>query len=351
MTLSLRVLSLALLAAGCGRGKGEAGARAGVDTVPVVTATTAVATVGPFPITVPVLGTVLVGPGHEAALAAPAPTRVVRILVSAGDSVTPGQPLVALDPTVFAAEARRTRVARVTAQQAYDRASRLAAAGILPRKDAESAATALADATAAEIQARHTLEQAVLRSPIAGVVSAVDARLDAAADPSQTLVRVIDPAGLEIRLTVPPDQALRVRPGQPVHLSAGRVEGGPVLGEGVVTGVSAAIDSVSGSVEVRATLAHPGVPLFSGQDVFAAIQVAVHRAAVTVPTAALVPAGAGFQVFVVDSTGTAHARPVTVGGRHRDRVEITRGLAGGETVAAAGAYGLKDGARIRRSGR
>jgi multidrug efflux system membrane fusion protein len=342
-------LPLALLVAGCGRGKGEAGA--GGDTVPVVAATTAVATVGPFPITVPVLGTVVVGPGHEAALAAPAPTRVVQVLVSTGDRVVPGQPLVALDSTVFAAEVRRTRVARVTAQRGYDRASRLAAAGILPRKDAESAAAALADATAAEIQARHTLGLAVLRSPIAGVVSAVGARLNAPADPAQTLVQVVDPAGLEIRLTVPPDQAAQVRQGQPVHLSAGRAEGGPVLGEGVVTGVSAAIDSVSGSVEVRAALARPVAALFSGQDVFASIQVAVHPAAVTVPAVAVVPAGSGYQVFVVDTAGTAHARPVTVGARHRDRVEITRGLAGGETVAAVGAYGVKDGAKIRRSGR
>jgi hypothetical protein len=73
---------------------------------------------------------------------------------------------------------------------------------------------------------------------------------------------------------------------------------------------------------------------------------AVHAAAVTVPVAALVPAGDGFQVFVVDSGGIAHVRPVTIGGRTEALVEITSGLAAGERVVTRGAYGVADGARI-----
>jgi len=67
-----------------------------------------------------------------------------------------------------------------------------------------------------------------------------------------------------------------------------------------------------------------------------------------VPVEALVPAGEGFQVFVVDSAGIAHARPVGVGGRNESLVEIVTGLAPGETVVTTGAYGVEDGARIVR---
>jgi RND family efflux transporter MFP subunit len=345
-------IGLAVLAlAACGKKAGDAeeGGDA-AEAKPEVVAQTAVAQVQSLPVTVTALGLVDAAPGHVAELAAPAQARVLRIFVAAGQAVRAGQPLVALDPTVFAAEARRTDVARVTAQQAYERARRLADAGIVPRKDAEAAASALADANAAAIAARNTAGQATLRSPISGVVSAVNARLNAQADPATTLVQVVDPNGLEIHLSVPPDQAGRVQPRQPVHLSAGRAAGGVALGEGVVTGIGAVIDTANGSVDVRAALTRPVGRLFVGQDVFATIDVAQQARVVTVPATALVPGEGGQQqVFVVDAKGIAHATPVTVGERREDVVAVTSGLNGGETVVAQGAYGVQDGAHIRAS--
>jgi len=347
MTAGLAILALAA----CGKkgGAAEEGGDEAEGPPPEVVAQTAVATVQSFPVTVTALGVVDAPPGHVAELAAPAQARVVRIFVSTGQAVAAGQPLVALDQTVFAAEVRRTDVARVTAQQAYERARRLADAGILPRKDAEAAAAALADANAAGIAARSTAAQATLRSPISGVVAAVNARLNAQADPATTLVQVVDPRGLEVHLAVPPDQAGRIQPRQPVHLSVGRAAGGATLGDGVVTGIGAVIDTANGSVDVRAALTRPAGRLFVGQDVFATIDVAEQASVVTVPAAALVPGEEGQQVFVVDAKGIAHATPVTVGERRTDVVAITRGLSGGETVVAQGAYGMQDGAHVRAS--
>lgn len=339
---SLLVAPLLAAAACSHKGGDEA------EVTPIVTVQTAVAQVQDFAQTVTALGAVNAAPGHVAQLAAPAAARIAAIHVSTGQAVAAGQPLVSLDQTVFAAEVRRTDVDRATAQAAYDRAKRLADAGILPRKDAETAAGALADANAAAIAARHTAALAVLRSPISGVVSTVNAKLNGQADPAQTLVEVVDPRGLEVQLAVAPDQAGRIRAGDAVHLSAGRAAGGAALGDGVVSGVSAVIDSASGSVTVRAALSHPAGTLFVGQDVFATIDVAHTAGAVVVPAEAVVPAGDGFQVFVVDAKGVAHATPVTVGARRETVVEIAGGLHGGETVVTTGAYGVQDGARVKR---
>jgi hypothetical protein len=59
-----------------------------------------------------------------------------------------------------------------------------------------------------------------------------------------------------------------------------------------------------------------------------------------------VPDGEGFKVFVVDSAGIAHARPVTVGSRAGAAVEILRGVAAGETVVSYGAYGVDDSSKV-----
>src|SRR2546425_4386156 len=96
----------------------------------------------------------------------------------------------------------------------------------------------------------------------------------------------------------------------------------------------------------RSTL-FPYTTLF--RSVFGRITTAVGPHAVTVPVAALVPTGGdGFQVFVVDSGGVAHARPVTVGGRSEALAEIVSGLTAGETVVTAGGYGIPGGAEIVR---
>ena len=65
-----------------------------------------------------------------------------------------------------------------------------------------------------------------------------------------------------------------------------------------------------------------------------------------VPLESLVPEGDGFKVFVVDSAGIAHGRPVTVGARTETLAEITAGLSGGETVVTYGAFGVEDSAKI-----
>src|SRR5256885_1266214 len=235
--------------------------------------------------------------------------------------------------------------------------------------------------------------------------------LGASVDPSQPLVEVADPAALDIVFNVTPpeagamqggdsvtvkagegaggeslgagggatvggagDSVSRARPGRgrgapparppppgetgvgrgatavdaPAGAGAGEGAGGESLGAGMVTTVGAAVDSVSRAVPVRARIARPARPLRIGESVFGRIVTAVHARAVTVPIEALVPAGDGYQVFVVDTAGIAHARPVTVGARSEALAEVVTGLAAGETVVTSGAYGVADGAKIAR---
>ena len=76
------------------------------------------------------------------------------------------------------------------------------------------------------------------------------------------------------------------------------------------------------------------------------IAVATRANAVVIPVEAIVPEGAGYKVFVVDKSGTAHEREVKIGGRTPTKVEIIDGLAGGETVVTQGAFGVEDSAKV-----
>ncbi len=326
----------------------SAAAEASTAEQTVVGARTATATTQAFAQVVTAIGTVTPRPGRFAELAAPAPTRVARVFVAPGDRVAQGDDLVEFERAPFDAAAKSAELALESAERTHARAVRLVQAGILPQKDSDQAAADLAQAQVAAVTARRAQQLATLRAPLGGVVTRMSAVLGASVDASQPLVEVADPLALDIVLSVSPTDAARIRPGDVVQLAAGDAAHGEGLGPGRVTAVGAAVDTVSRAVALRVRVERPARSLRIGESVVGSIATAVHPRAVTIPVAALVPAGDGFQIFVVDSAGVAHVRPVTVGARSDSLAEIVSGLVAGETVVTAGAYGIRDGARIAR---
>ena len=340
----LRMLLFALAAAACSR-HAEGG-----DAAPpaVVDAETAVARTQAFPQLVQAIGVVAPRPGRFAALAAPGTTRVSRIFVATGQRVRAGDALVEFERAPFDAAARSAAASLANAQRAYDRAVRLVQAGILAQKDSEQSAADLAAAQVAAVTAQRAQQLATLRAPLGGVVTKLSAVRGAPVDPSVPLVEVADPSTLDAVFNVSPAEAAALKEGDTVSVSASGA-GGEALGSGVVTAVGAAVDSATRAIPVRARVAHPARTLRIGESIYGRIVTAVRPNAVVVPVAALVPEGEGYILFVVDSTGTAHRRPVTIGGRTEAAVEVVSGLAAGETIVTHGAYGAADGAKIKQT--
>ena len=342
--IALTGYSLIALLASCRKVESAAGD----TTKPVVTARTAVARIEPFTHVTSAIGTVVARPGHYAALSAPSPTRVARVYVTQGQRVGAGQPLVEFEQIGFNAAASSAQAALTAAERNYERADRLANEGILPRKDAEAAAAELGRARTGAVGARRAQQLSVLRSPVSGVVTHMSAVLGAPADAGQVLVEVADPSAFDVVLSLGPSNASAVLPGAHVDLSAGERTGGESLGAGTVASVGAAVDTGSRSVPIRVTVTTPRRALRLGESVYGRIAVGTQPNAVVVPVEALVPGDApgSYRLFVVDKTGTAHARDVKIGGRTETSVEITDGIAGGETVVTQGAFGVEDSAMV-----
>jgi cobalt-zinc-cadmium efflux system membrane fusion protein len=336
------LLALGLL--GCKQGAAEGGIEK--STPAVVGVQTALVTKGPFIETLGAIGTVVPRPGHVAALAAPQPARISHVYVSTGQHVTAGEPLVELDQTPFRSATQAAEATLAAAEKANERQQRLAAEGIVPRKDADQAAADVAKARADASNARRAEQLSVVRSPLGGVVTRMTAVLGATADVAQPLVEVADPAALDILLSVTPNDAARLHRGAKVTLTAGQNGTGDPLGIGSVVDVGGSVDTSSRSVNVRVQAPTTRRPLRIAETVFGQIAAAVHPNAVMVPLEALVPDGEDFKVFVVDAAGTAHERKVSVGGRTDKVAEITEGLSGDERVVTYGAYGVSDSATV-----
>src|SRR5665213_3049932 len=151
---------------------GKKGSSDEAEVTPIVTVETAQVTTAAFTPVVRAVGTVVPSPAGYAELCAPA----LRATASGADA------------------------ALTAAQSAYDRASRLAKQGILPRKAVGQAASDLAQANAAAVGARHIYTLSTLRSPISGVVTKMNAVTGATADPAQVLVAIADPKELQVLL-------------------------------------------------------------------------------------------------------------------------------------------------------
>ena len=313
---------------------------------PVIGVRTAIAAAQPFTETIGAIGTIRARAGHSAALGAPGAARISRVLVTTGQHVSAGDVLVELDQTAFQSAAQSAEAQLAASQAGYDRAKRLADAGIVPRKEVEQAAAELAKARADAATARRAAQLSVLRAPISGVVTSVGATLGATADPALPLVEIADPTATDVVLNTTPADAARVHPGAAVSLVAGQSAGGETLGSGTVADVGGTVDSATRSVAVRVRVASSRRPLRIGETVFGEISTSVKADAVVVPVDALVPEGDGFKVFVVDAQSIAHARPVTIGGRTSALAEITDGVRAGEKVVTYGAYGVEDSAKV-----
>jgi RND family efflux transporter MFP subunit len=346
MPVAALLLVAATFGAGCRRGSDDEDAAA----APTIAVRTTVAAAEPFTEVVGAIGSVEARAGHSAALGAPGPARISRVMVSVGQHVSAGDVLVELDQTAFQGAVQSAEAQLAASQGAYDRAKRLADAGIVPRKDVEQASAELAKARADAATARRAAQLSVLRAPISGVVTSVAAVLGATADPAQPLVEIADPSATDVVLNTTPSDAARIHEGAGVTLVAGQSAGGATLGRGTVMDVGGTVDSATRTVPVRVRVTSTERPLRIGETVFGEVATAVRPNAIVVPVAALVPEGDGFKVFVVDANGIAHARPVTIGGRTSAAAEITAGVKAGEKVITYGAYGVEDSARVVPAG-
>jgi HlyD family secretion protein len=194
------------------------------------------------------------------------------------------------------------------------------------------------------------LSYATVRAPISGVVTDQALYEGSFVSSGTTLVTIADTSQVIVKAPFSDTVAAQLKVGDVATVMPTDVPGESMTGQ--VTLVSRSVDPASRTVEVWVTLANGAGRL----RVNGAAQVTV--AANTKADAIVVPASAVTldatnadegTVMVVDDSSVAHETKVTVGIRSGDKMEITSGLQGGETVVVEGNYSLPDGTKVEVS--
>ncbi|HET9783318.1 MAG TPA: efflux RND transporter periplasmic adaptor subunit [Terriglobales bacterium] len=349
-------------------------------------------------------------PLHQAVITPKISAPVRQFFVNRGDRVHQGEPLAQLENRDLAAAAQEAEAQLAAAQAAYQTATagsipaelqkaqlddaaakqtvanlqkiadsrrRLFQQGALPRRDLDQAnldltnaknAAALADqhiaalehgghaqavaaakadldaararATAAEAQ----LSYSKITSPMDGVVADRPVYPGELATPSSPLMTIVELSQVVARVPLPAAQAALLKLGDQATLS---LPGNDRTWKGSVTVVSPATDPGSTTVEVWVRAANPGGDLKPGTTAAVAMLARTLPDALTVPASALLTDDSGAtSVMVVGSDSKAHSRPVEVGVREPDQVQIVKGLKPGERVVSVGAYALADNSSV-----
>src|ERR1022692_545460 len=182
-------------------------------------------------------------------------------------------------------------------------------------------------------------------SPISGVVADRPLYAGEMATPGAPLVTVMDISRIIARANVPQNQSASVKVGQPATIT--QVDTNQTV-EGKVTVVSPATDPNSTTIQVWVQAENPGEQLKPGTSVHVTIMTEVIKATPVVPIAAILPGEeGGTACLVITSDNIAHRRPVKLGVREGDKVQILNGVRPGEEVVIVGGVGLDDKAKVK----
>jgi cobalt-zinc-cadmium efflux system membrane fusion protein len=184
-----------------------------------------------------------------------------------------------------------------------------------------------------------TLRLQNVRAPISGRVAErkVDLGTAVGRDNLETeLFVIVDLSRVWVEMAVNSSDLPAVREGQSVAVS---VRGG-LVGTGKIIFVSPLLDKDTRAARVVATLNNPDRLWRPGSFVTAAIAVDSRTVAVAVPAAAVQSMNGRKVVFVRTSEGF-EKRDVVLGLRDDGMVEVTSGLAAGETIASSNTFSLK----------
>jgi RND family efflux transporter MFP subunit len=182
-----------------------------------------------------------------------------------------------------------------------------------------------------------------IRSPIDGVVTDRPSYPGETPAPGTPLVTVMDTSSVIAKAHIPQEQAAALKVGDPATILAA----GDIKASGKVALISPALDPNSTTVEVWIDAPNPDGSLRPGTSVHVEAVAQTLKDAVVVPASAVVKTPDGASTVMLVRDGAAHQVAVDTGIRQGQQIQITKGLAGGETVITTGAYALPDNTKVK----
>ena len=288
---------------------------------------------------------------------------LVQTHITDGSVVTNGQALFQIDPRDYEAQVRKAegllaadRANCDLSRSTLERNRALLAKDLISAEDIDILETKVAAAEAqvrvdeATLdQARLNLQRCAIAAPLAGACAmrfVNDGNLVTAGLTRLTNIRSYDPIYVDVALSDEHLPRIRAALAQgPVRITI-TPRGSTNNVAGLLDSIDNAVSTQTGTIMLRGQAPNPNLTLWAGQYVDVRIYAGIVLGAVMVPEGAIQYGKQGPYLFVAGTNGTAELRPIAMGVRFDNLIQIVAGVAADEKVVVLGQLMLFPGAPV-----
>ncbi len=268
--------------------------------------------------------------------------RIINLNVREGAYVGKGSVIAKLYDADLQAQRRKLEVQLKMAQQTEDRYNQLQKIGGISKQDYDVTALQVSNIRADLSIIQTEIAKTVVRAPFSGKLGLKEVSTGAYITPASIITTIQKTSGLRIDFNVPEKYTSLIKKGQYVNFTVG---GSERSYSAVVAATESAIAEATRSLTIRALVKGDATGLVPGGFAKVKLSFAPNEAALMIPTQAIIPQARGKKVYVYKN-GQAEFVDVVTGVRDSSNVQITEGLAKGDTVIVTGLLGLKPEAKV-----
>ena len=288
-------------------------------------------------------------PVQGVVLEAEAPGLVQSIHFENGQKVNEGDLLVQLDIDVEQAQLRAAEASARLAELEFRRAERLRKSGNIPQSNLDRAIADMERANAEVENIRAIIDRKTIRAPFSGRVGIRQINLGQFVPLGAPIVPIQAYEKVYVDFSLPQQALATVAKGFRVNLRADAYPNR--IFEGRVTALSPEIDPATRTIKVQGTLENPDGALRAGLFVRIEVILPKKKTVTAIPATAVLYAPYGDSVYRLtedpDGEGiVAKQSFVRLGQTKGDFVEVLEGVKRGDRVVSAGAFKLRNNARV-----
>ncbi len=290
-----------------------------------------------------------VEPVKVARMASPAEGPVEKCSIREGDIVKTGQVLLIVGRSQTAKsglEAAREELKRQESE--FNRIEQLVKSGSLPGEQMDSVRVDLKRAQAQVAALETSASDYEILAPWDGVVSKIWIADGNYVAPRVPLVELYDPFSLVVRITIPEQEFIGLKQGQPVQIELDAYPDRKFSGE--ITRIFPELDRTTRTMNVE-TVIREDVRLLSGMFARAGIPVKKTSDSIVIPERAIVVMPNGETTVFVLKEDKVQKRKVKILLEAGNDIAIESGIEAGEQVVVSGNESLKDGASVQVMGK
>ena len=280
-------------------------------------------------------GTVL--PNEEVNLMAETSGRLVKLHIQEGAPITKGQLIAKINDRELQAQLQKVNYNQELSRKIEARQKKLlnVEAINLEEYDVTSNNIKLLEAEKEVIEAQ--LEKTEIRAPFSGRIGLKYISEGAFLAPGTPIVTIVQSNPVKVDFTVPEKYTPNIRVGNTVKFS---LDGDAAAYRAKIIAVDPKVDENLRTLRVRALAQNPSGRFVPGMFVKILADIDANKAAMMIPTEAIVPVLKGKKVYIVKN-GRAQEAMVTTGLRTDKKIQILEGLQPGDSLITTGIIAIK----------